>query len=193
MSFGFSAGDIGLLVPLAAKIVSNSRKACGEHAELTQQVSGLRSILQRLEEETKDLNGEAEGPRRIYKEELASIAGGCKGNLEKLDKILVKYNSLSDQERGATKLWRRVRFGNGEMVDVADLRGKITYYTSALGLYINIISVGQVGRVEKQMNESGQDLKKIQLAVNDITAYFLSKSTSEGSELSSRWLFQLRD
>lgn len=95
--------------------------------------------------------------------------------LEKLDEILEKYNALAESERSRRKLWQRIRFGNGEMVGVGDLRGKLVYYTSAMSLYLNMVSMGSIGRVEKHMNDHGGYLKDIKVGIHRITAHLLSK------------------
>ena len=181
MSFGFSASDIGLLVKLAITTVNNTRRACGEYAEITQEISDLNFVLQRLGDEILRAGDVRDCAGCHYREELALIIRGCERNLENLAKILEKYNALGAKERSVTKLWRQVRFGNGDLVDVAELRRRITYYTSALGLYLNTVTSGRAGRMEKQMSEAGGDLKDIKLALNGIAAHLLSKSAFEGS------------
>jgi hypothetical protein len=49
MSFGFSIGDFLALTQLAWKTVQNSREACGTHDGLTQEITNLHIVLQRLE------------------------------------------------------------------------------------------------------------------------------------------------
>ena len=74
-------------------------------------------------------------------------------------------------------------FGNGELANVKDLRLKLTYYTSNLSLFLNMVSMGSMGMVEKQMYEAGGDLKDIRRAVNGITAHLMSGANKEGSVL----------
>ncbi|KAL8687231.1 MAG: hypothetical protein Q9218_006537, partial [Villophora microphyllina] len=117
--------------------------------------------------------------------ELRSIAVGCEEVLTQLDKVLVKYNALSEQERSVRRLWKKIRFGNGAVTDVAELRSRITYYTSALSLFLNLVSVGTVGNVEKKMDQAGGDLQDIKAAVNRITSQLLSRQGKEGSVLTN--------
>lgn len=75
---------------------------------------------------------------------------------------------------------------NGKMTDLAEMRGKLTYYTSAMSLFLNMVSVGTIGKVDRQMTNAGGDLKEIKVAVNSITAQLMSKSTRhEGSILTA--------
>lgn len=185
MSFGFSIGDFISLTQLASRVVRDSRKACGAHDELTHEVSSLHSVLQRLKKETGKPESPLNRPGDSCQDELQSILAGCKKLLKTLQTILIKYYSLSQGERSGRKLWQRIRFGNGEMQDLTDLRAKLVYYTSALSLFVNMVSIGSVGRVEKRMEEAGGDLREIRLAVNGITAHLLAGSKREGSVLTA--------
>jgi len=66
-----------------------------------------------------------------------------------------------------------------------DLTKLIEDYSSALSLFLNMVSIGSVGRVEKRMEEAGGDLREIKLAVNGITAHLLAGSKREGSVLTA--------
>ena len=185
MSFGFSISDAVLLVNLAWSTVQKSRKACGEYDELTREVSSLHVVLQRLHEESKKPESPLNKPDDTLKEELGTIVFGCRKTLRVLDKILAKYNALSSDKRSSRKLWQQIRFGNGQIATLLDQRSMLTYYTSALSLFLNTVSTGTLGRIECQLNNAGGDLKELRLAVNSITAHLLSKSNQEGSVLTA--------
>ena len=185
MSFGFSIGDAILLTQIATRTVQNSRKACGVHDDLTREVSSLLLVLRRLEAETAKPDSLINKRDDPCQEELQSLVAGCKKTLGTLEKILDKYNALSEEQRSGRKLWQRIRFGNGEMQDLAELRATLVYYTSAISLFINMISMGSIGRVEKRMDEAGGVLHDIRLAVNGITAQLLAGNNREGSVLTN--------
>ena len=186
MSFGYSVGDAVLLTQLAWKTVQNARKACGEHDELTREVLSLHVVLRRLKQEVEKPGCLINKSHETYEEELEVMTDGCEKVLNVLDQVLTKYNALSEQERSGRKLWQKIRFGNGKMVDLADWRAKLTYYTSAISLFLNIVSMGSMGRVERQMNNAGGDLREIKVAVNSITAHMMSRSNrNEGSILTA--------
>ena len=184
MSFGWSASDIASLVKLAYTTTQGARAACGQYDELTRQISSLHTILKRLHLEVAKPESSI-NRQESYGRELKSIAAGCDEVLTRLDKILVKYNALSEQERSTRRLWKKVRFGSGVIADVAELRSRVTYYTSALSLFLNLISVGTVVAVEKKMDQAGGDLRDIKAAVNHITAHFLATERQEGSVLTT--------
>lgn len=62
-----------------------------------------------------------------------------------------------------------------------DLRDRLTYYTSALSLFVNMVSMGSIGRVEQQTESAGGDIRAIRVAINGIMAHLLSASNREGS------------
>ena len=185
MSFGYSASDVILFGQLAWKTLQNSRKACGEHDELTREVSSLHLVIRRLEKEVSKPESPINRPGDRCKEELQAIVDGCEKVLKLLNRVLKKYNTLSEKERSVKKLWQRVRFGNGELADIRDLREKMTYYTSALSLFVNMVSMGSMGRVEQKMETAGEDIRELRIAVNGITAHLLSANKREGSVLTT--------
>ena len=185
VSFGFSLSDAVLLTQLAWKTVQNARRACGEHDELTHEVSSLHIVLRRLESEIRIPESPLNQSDGSYSEELEVIISGCKKVLNVLDSILKKYNSLSEEERSVKKIWQRIRFGNGQVADLGDQREKLTYYTTLLNMLLNMASAGSTGRVEKKMDTAGNDLKDLKVAVNGITAHLVSQSHHEGSALTA--------
>lgn len=185
MSFGYSLGDAFLLSQLAWRILQNSRKACGEHDELTRELSTLHTVLRRLGREFEKAESPINSPGETAREELQAIMGDCGSVLDMLDKILEKYAVLSEGERSTRKLWTALQFGNGRMVDLGDLRSKVTFYTSAITLYLNLASMGSAGRIERYMTESGGIIRDIQLAINTISAHTMSAGFCEGSVLTS--------
>ncbi len=185
MSFGCSVSDVISLTQIARTVVQNSQRACGEHDELTREVTSLHVVLKWLEHEVAKPESPINRSNDTCREEVEVIAGGCRRVLKILDQILEKYNALTETERSGRKLWQKIKFGNGQMGDLADLRTKIIYYTTALSLFLNMMTIGTMGSVEKQLNDAGGDLKDIKDAVNSITAHLIAKDRSEGSVLTA--------
>lgn len=185
MSFGYSVGDAVVLTRLAWKIVQNSRKACGEHDELTREVLSLHIVLKRLEHEYSKADSPLNRSSDTYNEDLQVIARGCERVLRVLDTILKKYNRLSGEDKSWRKLWQKITFGNGQVADIQALRSKIVTHTSAMLLFLDMVSLGSVGRIEQQMSAAGGELQEIKVAVHDIAARLTSKCHDQGSVLTS--------
>jgi len=176
MSFGYSVGDAVLLVQLAWNTYQGAKKACGELDELTREVGSLHGVLQRLQRELanpESLLNRADDDRR---QELNELGSGCEQILKILNTIVVKYNALSEENKGPKKIWKRIQFGTGEIHDLADLRSKLCTHTSAITLSINLCSLGSQGRIEKQLNSVGGDLEGIRGTVDWLAANMTAKS-----------------
>ena len=182
MSFGFSASDAIIIVQLAWNTVQNSLKAVGEHDELTREASCLHIVLRRLGEEL----GRPESPINrsgdSCREELDSIVTGCSDVLSTLDRILEKHNTLNTKGRSVKKLFHCYLFGN-RYVYIRDLRSKICYYSSATALFLNMVSNSSAGRVERQLDSAGGELREIRIAVNKITAQMIASAHDDGTVL----------
>ncbi|KAL8640053.1 MAG: hypothetical protein Q9226_008788, partial [Calogaya cf. arnoldii] len=161
-----------------------ARAACGQYDELTRETASLHVVLNRLKEEAAK-PGNPITKDKSHGKELGIIADGCKDVLTQLNKVLVKYNALSEQERSVRRLWKKIKFGNGVVADVAVLRSKTTYYTSSLTLFLNMVSLGTIGNVEQKMDKAGGDLQDIKSAVNRISAHFMATAGEEGSVLTA--------
>ena len=185
MSSPVSAGDIILAIQLASRAISNCRKASGEYATLVREVTGLQSLLQRLQTEIKDPHGPINKVGSHSQKELAPIFGGCEDTISELDKTVRKYQGLKDPDHAIRRQWQKVRFGNTELANLKDLKSRITYHASLLSLFLNMLTTGGVGRIEKQMNDAGGDLREIRIAVNGIAARQMAESQHEGSVLTS--------
>jgi hypothetical protein len=152
MSFGYSIGDGIVLVQLAYKVLEGARKACGEHDDLTREVASLHKVLQRLRKELvspDSLLHRADDRRQELDEHCKAV----EALLKVIDDVITKYSLLSskDRKKAAQRLWQKVRFGNGELKDMADIRLKLATYTSAISMSLNICSLGSQGRVEKEL------------------------------------------
>jgi hypothetical protein len=183
MSFGYSVGDFFSLTQLAWKVVQNSRKACGAHDELTGEVTRLHIILQRLELEMS--NPESLLSRNdIQRKELADLSSDCNKVLRVLSQVTEKYNAISDKKRTFKKFRQMIQFGNGEMLDLSEVRLKIATYMHFTAILLNLLSMGSQGRVERYMDSQSKGLREIQHSINWIVASLQAKSR-EGSTLTS--------
>jgi len=185
MSFGFGIGDFILLTDLAWTTVENARKACGALDSLTCEVNSLHIVLQRLQTEVSKpesiLNRKGDNRRK----DLRTLAKGCKRVLGTLSGVLEKYNRLSEEQRSVTKLWQKVKFGNGEMQDLGIIRTELATYTQSITLFLNLLSIGELGRVGRYMDNHGEDLRDIKTNLHWVVASMQANSHEEKSILTT--------
>ena len=138
MSFGYSAGEIFGLIQLAWQIAQNTRKACGEHDELTREVISLHAILLRVQHSALPADPSLNPHNDIRTRALRHAIDGLRIILQDLDEILEKHNSLSENQRATTKLWTKIRFGNGPMLDLGQIRMKIAAHMAVINAHLNV-------------------------------------------------------
>jgi hypothetical protein len=151
MSFGTSIGDIISLIQLAHQNYRNCKQAGGEYLEIAREVRSLHSVL-------KSVRDEAENEKSLLFQrdpasisQLASTVEGCKGILEGIDSLLVKYHGLAPdtlETSKSKKLWHRIRFG-AELDELGKFRWKIITYTSTLAVLLDSVHLKATDRVEK--------------------------------------------
>jgi len=149
------------------------------------EVNSLHIVLQRLHVEVSKPNSILTQTGDNRKKELATLVGDSKRVLRILSQILEKYNALSEEKRSVTKLWQRVKFGNGEMQDLGKIRSELATYTQAITIFVNLLAIGSQGEVEKYMDSHGVELRKIKQSLHWVTASMQAKSPGEKSILTT--------
>ena len=77
------------------------------------------------------------------------------------------------------------RFGNFRMTDLADIRSKLLFHASSIKFYLNMCTMGSVGRLEQQMKSARGVLKEIQLALHNMVKSSDIRSNPENSVLTT--------
>lgn len=161
MSFTYGVADAVSLIQLTWRTVEGARRACGEHDDLTREVSSLHSVLEHLQSEMTNPESLVSLADKNRRTELLYHMSGCGGHLRTMNSILTKYNSLGDEERSRKRLWQKVRFGNGWVKDLAEIRLKISTYTTAITMSLNLMLLGSQGQFERRLSRQGGDLEGI--------------------------------
>ncbi len=187
MSFGSSVGDCILLAQLAWNTYQGAKKACGEHDELTREVSSLYKVLNRMQKEISDPESLVHKASKDKRQELEEHVAGCEGILRTMDNVLTKFNALTGEQRRGKKLWQKIKFGNGQMKDLGDIRMKLSAHTSAIMMSLNLCSLDSLGRVEVTLGRvearsttHGEQLRGIRKALHWVTAN-MAATSGDGS------------
>jgi len=151
MSFGTSVGDIVSLIQLAHRNYRNCKQAGGEYLEIAREVRSLHSVLKSLHNEAENKDSLLFQKDTPSKSQLSGTIEGCKGILEGIDALLVKYHGLAPdttETSKSKKLWHRMRFG-AELDELGKFRWKIITYTSTLAVLLDSVHLKATDRVEK--------------------------------------------
>jgi hypothetical protein len=111
----------------------------------------------------KELEDEVENPDSILNRtdhtgasklsELELLVKNCKGALQQLNKLLIKYNSLGTSSR---RTFDVLRFG---AENLSEIREKLMTHTSSLALFLTTLGTGSLGRVERKLDELIVDVR----------------------------------
>jgi hypothetical protein len=184
MSFGYSVSDAVLLVQLAWRTIDNARKACGEHDDLTKEVTSVYTVLANVESEISNPESVINKAGDNRARELQHHIEGCERYLGRLDSVLSKYNALSESERSIQKLWQKIQFGNKEVANIKEIRQKMMTYSTAISTTLQLMSLGSQGRVERKLNRQGGKLDGICEKVNLVLAR-LNTTHPEGTVMTN--------
>lgn len=155
MSFGFSVGDIILLVQLAHRTFRRCQNAGEEYNEIACEVHSLHSVLRTLRSEAQRLDSKVFKQDPSSTKELIATTDGCKNVLATLDTILAKYEGLKvlEGEAGAgKKLWQKLRFGS-KTEELGIIRCRLIAYTSTIAVLLDTVQIKAADRVESKIDD----------------------------------------
>ena len=93
---------------------------------------------------------------------------------------------MFEEKRQGTRLRLKVQFGNGEMKDIAKIRQELSTYTSAITLFLSLLTMGSQGKAEEHMENHGEELRELRHSLNwIITTLQANNGNREGSILTS--------
>ena len=196
MAFGKSPEDYRELAAAAHATLVNARQACGDADALTLNVSSLHHVLERLADDVEAVENrrlgtggekrKRDGDNRWM--ELATLARDCQRHLRVLNQVLAKYNDLSADKKRVTKLWRRMKFANGESLDLDKLKDKLGAYTQAIWLFLTLVENGTKGKVEAYMDAHGAELREVKHTLHWCIAKMLAAGDNRsGGRVLGNW------
>ncbi|KAH9205884.1 hypothetical protein DL95DRAFT_470142 [Leptodontidium sp. 2 PMI_412] len=103
--------------------------------------------------------GQRGGVRR-YRTEYDILIRRCEEDLRSFTGLLEKYNALPEKKPSLRKGIQRLKFGNGEMLDLDKMRIRINAHKLTIVMFLQSLGLGSLGRIERRMNED-MELKSL--------------------------------
>ncbi|MCJ1469097.1 hypothetical protein MMC07_007730 [Pseudocyphellaria aurata] len=173
LSFGFSVADFVNLGQSAWTTYQACKNAGGKYQRLSHELKGLHIALDRLKDE-------AEKPESLVRLDMERHSGnvqqiwrGCDDILRNVDKLIDKHRSLG---MGKKKLRDRLQFGTK---DLGDIRSEIAAWTNVINVYIGIVGLSSLERLEQQGHITRDQLLKIQEKIDSLAAEFRTGKREE--------------
>jgi hypothetical protein len=182
----FRAADANALAQLAWAVFDGARRACGKDDGLTMEMSNLHAVLESARSEMSNPGSRLNLTNSRRRTELERHMESCSAHLRNVDSILNKYNALTYEERSRKPLWTKIRFGNGEVHNLADIRLILLAYAKAIAMSLRSISVGSRGPIERHLSRQKGSLKGLCESVNIALAQMCSKLQNQ-SIMSTFW------
>jgi hypothetical protein len=158
MSFGFSISDIISLIQLGYKTADNAKHACGEYNDIIDEVVIAHSLLRRLRDEMLAPHSLIGGDTNS-KQDLTIIMAYCARQEKELEWMIQKFSGLSAGKGGVGQLWQKMRFGNGKMQDLADIRTKLA--NCYITLTLTVVLAGSQSRAKVEESGSVMESKAL--------------------------------
>ncbi|KAM5432310.1 hypothetical protein McanMca71_007891 [Microsporum canis] len=152
MSFGLSAGDFIAVGKLCWTAYVACKGASSEYAEAINELSTLYLILKEIECEAQDPNSILNRHGRGQHAYLYTAVANIKPTLQELEGLATKYRALGRSDK---RTWDRIKFAAEQ---VADLRAKLSYHITAIGVLRNGISSMAIVRIERILEDIKNDI-----------------------------------
>lgn len=180
MSLEVSPRGLLELDQLAWKVADSCRQACGEKDPLTGEVASLFVVVSQMQHEAEKPNSSLYWQDDISRDELESTIYGCRKLLKALDQVLAKY--ASSRRRGSARrgLFKKIQFGNGEVLSMSDVLEDLSTHKAALSLNLRLLTPSSRGSVEWPL---GKKFPGMQQSLHWTMAKI--SSSHDGSSLSS--------
>ena len=146
MSFGFSVGDFMALIQITSRTYQGWKKACGEYTDITRELDSLQTILSRLAVEVQVPTSLLLHHDRDLSQ-LRAITLNCREVVSQLATVVSSYDGIVKSRRSN---WDRIRFSQKNL---GGLRGKLILQINTLGIYLDVLGVSAIGRMENNVKE----------------------------------------
>ncbi|KAE8445955.1 hypothetical protein EG329_012734 [Mollisiaceae sp. DMI_Dod_QoI] len=136
------------LASLVERTFRGSISASGKQAELSRNLSSLSGVLAQLLVERQREGTSLSRPNMVA--ELEATMTSTSNTLRTINTILMKYNRLGKEAKAGRELWRKVKFGNGELVSVDEIRKKLVGNTETITILLQTARHSQDGGEENR-------------------------------------------
>ena len=156
MSFGFSVGDFVTVLNLVKGICDACQNGPKEYRELCREVKSLGAVTSQLSEDMQDPDSLLNRKGVPRKKDLLQIMENCEEALREVETFVEKHSVLDTKHNyGSSKdlakrTWHNYKVG-AENLD--NVRGKLTFYTSTITLFLNSLETSALGRIESKIDK----------------------------------------
>jgi hypothetical protein len=145
MSFGWGAGDILAGIDLAKTVIDAIKSGPSEYREIHRELASLNIALRSVQEGIDDPESLLNRKGRPRKQELLDILANCRIVAVEVQELVDKHSSLNGHGRTPRRVWDAYRIGSS---DLDTLRGRLTFYTSTIDMFLHSLEGPALARIE---------------------------------------------
>ncbi|MCJ1464200.1 hypothetical protein MMC07_002813 [Pseudocyphellaria aurata] len=173
MSFGFSVADFVTLGQSAWTTYQACKNAGGKYQRLSQELKNLHIALDRLKDEAEKPESLVRLDMERHSTKVQQIWRDCDDILREVDGLIDKHKSLGMSKRRLRDKWQ---FGTKEL---GDIRSEIAARTNVINIYIGIVGLSSLGRLEQRSHINRDQLLRIQERIDGLAAEFRAGKREE--------------
>ncbi|KAL9608481.1 MAG: hypothetical protein Q9167_006689 [Letrouitia subvulpina] len=168
MSFGVAVGDFIAVGNLAWKVYRSCKGMKAEFEEVANEARAAHTVLKELEDEAKEERSTLNRHGAARKREFMTLIGGLHGALAELDKIVLKYQSLTRRER---RIWDQLKLATEDLKSLE--RGILSRMEAVLLELVEEVRQGRrpptLVSIDHLQDTSGWKELELELAEDGIT------------------------
>jgi hypothetical protein len=145
MSFGWAAGDILAGIDLVKTVIKAIKSGPSEYREIHRELSSLNIALSSVQDGVDDSESLLNRKGRPRKQELLDILANCRIVVIEVQGLVDQHSSLQGHGRTLRRVWDAYRVGSA---DLDTLRGRLTFYTSTIDMFLHSLEGPALARIE---------------------------------------------
>jgi hypothetical protein len=145
MSFGWAAGDIITGINIVQNVISAIKDGPAEYHEIHRELLSLNIALKPVQESTDDPDSLLNRKGQPRKQELLEILANCRKVVDEVQSLITKHSRLQTRGRSVRRVWDAYRVGSA---DLDTLRGRLTFYTSIIDMFLHSLEGPALARIE---------------------------------------------
>jgi hypothetical protein len=150
MAFGFSVGDFLAVLEIAKGVYDACKDGPAEYQELCGETKSMRYAIQSLSNDAKDSNSLLNRKGFNRKNELDEIIRNCTKAMKEMQALVDEHSRLKDDGHGGMlRIWDAYQVGSS---DLNSLRGKMTFYTSMISMFLLSLEGSAIARIETKLD-----------------------------------------
>lgn len=180
MSFGFGVGDFIAVSKIAKGVYEACKDGPREYREISREAKSMRYAIDSLSNEAQDplslLN--TKGVKR--KPKLVEIIENCETTMQEVQNMIDKHSSLKDDRGKLIRVWDAYKVGSS---DLDSLRGKLTFHTSIISIFLLSLEGSALARIEWKVDKIYARMLQDDITQAQQSSISLASTTSFLSQL----------